>query len=197
MCNSSYSSHDSIFRTSFSTSSMSRVWQTKRERWERVALRICKQWKGRRTNAILCVRWRKATTQSGISTGCRKRFTFGYLTTYGRSGIRSFADTLPRNQRLLQPFIFSSPVTERSNPLFKGRWMHWESKSQQGWIRGKNQWCTKCVTAAVHIIWDCYWLFNYRQVVDAFLKERFPTILVLNKVDMADSDQNIRRICNK
>jgi len=33
--------------------------------------------------------------------------------------------------------------------------------------------------------------------VNFFLDERFPTILVLNKVDHSDSDKNIARICEK
>ncbi|KAJ3410553.1 hypothetical protein HDV05_003655 [Chytridiales sp. JEL 0842] len=35
------------------------------------------------------------------------------------------------------------------------------------------------------------------KVVDAFLDERFPTIIVLNKIDLPDSDKNIDRICRK
>lgn len=33
--------------------------------------------------------------------------------------------------------------------------------------------------------------------VTAFLKERFPTILVLNKIDSPDADKNIAKICAK
>lgn len=33
--------------------------------------------------------------------------------------------------------------------------------------------------------------------VEAFLLERFPTVLVLNKVDSPDADKNIARICQK
>eukprot|EP00026_Physarum_polycephalum_P008590 Phypoly_transcript_08678.p1 GENE.Phypoly_transcript_08678~~Phypoly_transcript_08678.p1 ORF type:complete len:430 (+),score=42.89 Phypoly_transcript_08678:29-1291(+) len=35
------------------------------------------------------------------------------------------------------------------------------------------------------------------EIVDAFLTIRFPTILILNKVDMAQSDVNIAKICKK
>ncbi|KAJ1552687.1 hypothetical protein HK405_010368, partial [Cladochytrium tenue] len=35
------------------------------------------------------------------------------------------------------------------------------------------------------------------KVVDAFLDERFPTIIALNKIDLPDSDKNIDRICRK
>jgi len=33
--------------------------------------------------------------------------------------------------------------------------------------------------------------------VDTFLEERFPTVLVLNKIDMPESDKNIAKICKK
>ncbi|KAJ3288091.1 hypothetical protein HDU79_005103 [Rhizoclosmatium sp. JEL0117] len=36
-----------------------------------------------------------------------------------------------------------------------------------------------------------------RKVVDAFLEERFPTIIALNKIDLPDSDKNIDRIFRK
>ncbi|KAI9205513.1 P-loop containing nucleoside triphosphate hydrolase protein [Polychytrium aggregatum] len=34
-------------------------------------------------------------------------------------------------------------------------------------------------------------------IVDAFLDERFPTVIALNKIDLPDSDKNIDRICRK
>ncbi|KAG0349740.1 hypothetical protein BGZ54_004227, partial [Gamsiella multidivaricata] len=36
-----------------------------------------------------------------------------------------------------------------------------------------------------------------RKVVDAFLDERFPTIIALNKIDLPDSDKNIAKIMRK
>ncbi|KAF9386907.1 hypothetical protein CPB97_003204, partial [Podila verticillata] len=36
-----------------------------------------------------------------------------------------------------------------------------------------------------------------RKVVDAFLDERFPTIIALNKIDLPDSDKNISKIMRK
>ncbi|KAI8853428.1 P-loop containing nucleoside triphosphate hydrolase protein [Chytridium lagenaria] len=33
--------------------------------------------------------------------------------------------------------------------------------------------------------------------VDAFLDERFPTVIALNKIDLPDSDKNIEKICRK
>ncbi|KAJ3037711.1 hypothetical protein HDV00_001360 [Rhizophlyctis rosea] len=36
-----------------------------------------------------------------------------------------------------------------------------------------------------------------KHVVDGFLDERFPTIVALNKIDLADADKNIDRICRK
>jgi len=35
------------------------------------------------------------------------------------------------------------------------------------------------------------------KLVSQFMKERFPTILVLNKIDLSDADNNIARICKK
>ncbi|KAI8802297.1 P-loop containing nucleoside triphosphate hydrolase protein [Cladochytrium replicatum] len=35
------------------------------------------------------------------------------------------------------------------------------------------------------------------RVVDAFLDERFPTVVALNKIDLPDADKNIDRICRK
>ncbi|KAJ3194627.1 hypothetical protein HK101_002271 [Irineochytrium annulatum] len=35
------------------------------------------------------------------------------------------------------------------------------------------------------------------KLVDAFLDERFPTVIALNKIDLPDSDKNIERICRK
>ncbi|TPX59486.1 threonine---tRNA ligase [Spizellomyces sp. 'palustris'] len=35
------------------------------------------------------------------------------------------------------------------------------------------------------------------RLVDAFLDERFPTVVALNKIDLPDSDKNIDRICRK
>lgn len=35
------------------------------------------------------------------------------------------------------------------------------------------------------------------KVVDGFMEERFPTILVLNKIDIQDANENIVRICQK
>ncbi|KAJ3328199.1 hypothetical protein HDU76_010406, partial [Blyttiomyces sp. JEL0837] len=36
-----------------------------------------------------------------------------------------------------------------------------------------------------------------KKMVDAFLDERFPTVIALNKIDLPDSDKNIDRICRK
>ena len=36
-----------------------------------------------------------------------------------------------------------------------------------------------------------------RKVVDGFLDERFPTVVALNKIDMADADKNITKIMRK
>jgi ribosome-binding ATPase YchF (GTP1/OBG family) len=35
------------------------------------------------------------------------------------------------------------------------------------------------------------------KVVDGFLDERFPTVVALNKIDMADADKNITKIMRK
>lgn len=35
------------------------------------------------------------------------------------------------------------------------------------------------------------------RVVDGFLDERFPTVVALNKIDMADADKNITKIMRK
>lgn len=35
------------------------------------------------------------------------------------------------------------------------------------------------------------------KLVDQFIEERFPTILVLNKIDLPEADANIARICQK
>lgn len=35
------------------------------------------------------------------------------------------------------------------------------------------------------------------KLVDQFMEERFPTILVLNKIDLPEADANIARICQK
>jgi len=42
--------------------------------------------------------------------------------------------------------------------------------------------------------WDESMLHTF---VDTFLEERFPTVLVLNKIDMPESDKNIAKICKK
>ncbi|KAJ3053349.1 hypothetical protein HK097_004487 [Rhizophlyctis rosea] len=36
-----------------------------------------------------------------------------------------------------------------------------------------------------------------KRVVDGFLDERFPTVVALNKIDLADADKNIDHICRK
>lgn len=36
-----------------------------------------------------------------------------------------------------------------------------------------------------------------KKLVKQFIKERFPTILVLNKIDLAESDNNITKIFQK
>ncbi len=38
-------------------------------------------------------------------------------------------------------------------------------------------------------------LTNKTQLVDVFLEERFPTVIVLNKIDHPDADANIQKIC--
>lgn len=36
-----------------------------------------------------------------------------------------------------------------------------------------------------------------KKVVREFMEQRFPTILVLNKIDLQDADANIARMCQK